>query len=363
MRPSPPTGWTPARGRGRRDPEERGRRPHFAPRAGRGARMNWLITGGCGFIGRGLIAALLEEGGHRIRVLDNLSVGTRAELAAIAPVGAPARAEDWSAPLTLIEGDIRDAGTARAACEGAEAVVHLAANTGVAPSVADPRADCDANVIGTLNMLEGCRHAGVSRFVFASSGAPLGVQTPPLHEEMAPHPASPYGASKLAGEGYCSAWFHSFGVETVVLRFGNVYGEGSGHKSSVVAKFIREALAGRTLEIYGDGAQTRDFIHISDLLEAVRRAATLPGIGGETFQIATAAETTVTELTEALLGAMEAEGLTRPEIGHGPARQGDVARNYSDTARARARLGWTAQVPLEAGLRRTVRFVLDQPRT
>ena len=325
--------------------------------------MNWLITGGCGFIGRALIARLLSSDEHRIRVLDNLSVGTRDDLRGVAGFDEPAPnnvTREWGeAPLSLVVDDIRDKASTRQAIAGSDVVVHLAANTGVAPSVEDPHADCETNVLGTLNMLEASRAAGISRFVFASSGAPLGVQIPPLHEEMAPHPASPYGASKLAGEGYCSAYFHSFGLETVALRFGNVYGEGSGHKSSVVAKFIREALAGQPLEIYGDGSQTRDFIYISDLIEAIHRAATIPGIGGETFQIATAAETTVQELTDALIKAMTAEGMPRPEIGHGPSRQGDVARNYSDTAKARAYLGWQAQVGLEEGLRRTVRHFVD----
>lgn len=329
--------------------------------------MNWLITGGCGFIGRALITRLLSSDECRIRVLDNLSVGTRDDLRSaagfdeLAPESATAQWTD--SRVSLVVGDIRNKALTRQVVAGADIVVHLAANTGVAPSVKEPHADCESNVLGTLNMLEASRAAGISRFVFASSGAPLGVQTPPLHEEMAPHPASPYGASKLAGEGYCSAYFYSFGVETVVLRFGNVYGEGSGHKSSVVAKFIREALAGQPLEIYGDGSQTRDFIHISDLVEAIQRAATVPGIGGETFQIATAAETTVQELTDALVEAMVAEGLPRPAIGHGPARQGDVARNYSDTAKARARLGWQAQVDLHDGLRRTVRFFADDMRS
>ena len=208
-------------------------------------------------------------------------------------------------------------------------------------------------------MLEAARKAGVRRFVFASSGAPLGVQTPPLHEELAPHPASPYGASKLAGEGYCSAYFHCFGLETVALRFGNVYGEGSGHKNSVVAKFIKQAMAGEKLEIYGDGAQTRDFIHISDLIDAIRKAATVKSIGGETFQIATARETTVREMTDLLLDALEAEGVARPETFLGPRPDGDVMRNFSDTSKARDRLGWHTQVQLEDGLRRTVRHFLE----
>lgn len=327
--------------------------------------MNWLITGGCGFIGRALIGALADENratnaGHRVRVYDNLSVGSRQDLTNTL-AGTAEFAEDagWEAPVSLTVADILDADRLARAAEGADVIVHLAANTGVGPSVENPRMDCEVNVTGTLNALEAARAHGASRFVFASSGAPLGVQTPPLHEEMAPHPASPYGASKLAGEGYCSAYFHSFGVETVVLRFGNVYGEGSTHKASVVAKFIKQALAGQTLEIYGDGSQTRDFIHISDLVRAIRAAATRPGIGGEAFQIATAAETTVGALTEQLVEAMAAEGMARPHVINGETRTGDVARNFSDTSKAARMLDWQAQVALPDGLSRTVRFFLD----
>lgn len=321
--------------------------------------MNWLITGGCGFIGRALIARLLSEGGHAIRVLDNLSVGSRLDLGQVTDFTEMADGtanNRWPDGVTLLEGDILDTEAVAQAVSGADIVVHLAANTGVGPSVEDPMGDCRANVIGTLNMLEACRHKGTGRFVFASSGAPLGVQTPPLHEELAPHPASPYGASKLAGEGYCSAYYYCFGVETVVLRFGNVYGEGSGHKQSVVAKFIKQARAGERLEIYGDGTQTRDFIHISDLIDAIVQAATVAGIGGEAFQIATALETTVSEMTKALLSVMEEEGLPVPETYFGPTRDGDVMRNFSDTSKAREKLKWRSQVALEDGLRRTIRY-------
>ena len=324
--------------------------------------MNWLITGGCGFIGRALIAELIGRGPVSIRVYDNLSVGTRQDLAQVAPVrdiDPGADADVWPEGVSLVQADILDAAAIARMARGADVVVHLAANTGVPQSVADPMADCRTNVLGVLNVLEACRAAKVPRFVFASSGAPLGVQTPPLHEEMAPHPASPYGASKLAGEGYCSAYFHCYGLDTVTLRFGIVYGEGSGHKGSVVAKFIKATLAGEKLEIYGDGAQTRDFIHISDLVRAVILACQTPGIGGETFQIATAEETTVEEMTRVLLRAMAAEGMTLPDVFYGATRDGDVARNYSDTSKARARLGWTTDVALEEGLRRTVRFFLE----
>ncbi|MFC3052305.1 NAD-dependent epimerase/dehydratase family protein [Kordiimonas pumila] len=323
--------------------------------------VNWLITGGCGFIGRALLSRLLSEGGHNIRVLDNLCVGTRNDLRQVTTyreLSLIADSKSWTNDVQLIEGDILDKDTTVQAAQDADVVVHLAANTGVGPSVDDPVSDCRTNVMGTLNMLEACRKVGVGRFVFASSGAPLGVQVPPLHEEMAPHPASPYGASKLAGEGYCSAYFHCFGIETAILRFGNVYGEGSGHKQSVIAKFIKKALAGETLEIYGDGTQTRDFIHISDLVDAVVLAGLIPEVGGETFQIATAQETMLSEMVEKLFAAMQQENIIVPSTYFGPKRDGDVTRNFSDTEKAYKRLGWKAQVSLEEGLRRTIRYFL-----
>ena len=237
-----------------------------------------------------------------------------------------------------------------------DVIVHLAANTGVGPSVEDPRADMENNVIGTLNMLEAARQNHVNRFVFASSGAPAGECEPPIHEELPPHPVSPYGASKLAGEGYCSAYSRTFGVETVALRFGNVYGPGSGHKSSVVAKFIRLAMAGKPLEIYGDGTQTRDFIFIEDLVGAILLSARKPGIGGETFQIATNKETTVGEMVEILVPILENTGIPCPKVIHGEKRLGDVQRNYSDTTKALEMLGWQPETTLAEGLRSTIEW-------
>lgn len=329
--------------------------------------MRWLITGGCGFIGSSLIRELIAEGGHTIRVLDNLTVGTRADLAEITSYREtpPGDAREMthvsgSGNVELIEGDIRDAALCLRVAEGAETIVHLAACTGVGPSVLEPRFDCDTNVIGTLNVLEAARHGGAKRFVFASSGAPIGECEPPIHEEMAPHPVSPYGASKLAGEGYCSAYFRSFGVETVALRFGNVYGPGSGHKASVVAKFIQNALKGEKLEIYGDGTQTRDFIYIGDLVRAIRNASIKDDVGGETFQIATNAETTVGELVDILAPLMKHAGIPDVEIVHGEARTGDVMRNFSDTSKAARQLGWKPEIDLPTGLGRTVRWFVER---
>jgi UDP-glucose 4-epimerase len=171
---------------------------------------------------------------------------------------------------------------------------------------------------------------------------------------------SPYGASKLAGEAYCSAYKRSFGIDTVALRFGNCYGPLSTHKGSIVAKFIREALAATPWEIYGDGSQTRDFIYVEDIAEAIFRGATAPDVGGEIFQVATNAETTVLELAETLRTVLEKNGIRTHGIRHAAPRVGDVKRNYSDTSKARHRLGWNARVGLEDGLDRTVKWFLQR---
>jgi len=328
--------------------------------------LKWLITGGCGFIGTSFIKCLLPESGHAIRVVDNFKVGTRQDIAAICEF-TEVTTTVLNSPTTilnpndcqLVVGDILDEQLALDVTKDIDVIVHLAANTGVFPSVENPRTDCLTNVIGTFNYLEAARFNGVKRFIFASSGAPVGEVEPPIHEELAPHPVSPYGASKLAGEGYCSAYYRTFGIETVALRFGNVYGPGSKHKNSVVAKFIKQAIAGKTLEIYGDGTQTRDFIYIDDLVKAIQLAASKPGIGGETFQIATHSEKTVNELVKTLTPVLKKKGISNYEIQYTPTRLGDVKRNYSDTSKAKNRLAWQALFDLSEGLNLTVDWFLN----
>jgi UDP-glucose 4-epimerase len=322
--------------------------------------VNWLITGGCGFIGTALVRSLTDEGGHGVRVVDNLAVGTREDLASVCEFE-----EGHGGPITsgveLVVGDIRDEGLALRAAEGADAIVHLAANTGVGPSVEDPRGDCMSNVVGTLNFLEAARHGGVPRFVFASSGGTvIGETEPPIHEEMAPHPVAPYGASKLAGEGYCSAYYQTFGVRTVALRFGNVYGPGSVHKvRNAVPRFITRSMKREPLEIYGDGSQTRDYVYVDDLIRALRLAATAEGVGGEIFQIATSAETSVNELIERLMPVLGEAGIENVEVRRTAPRAGDVQRNFADTSKARRMLGWKPEVDLDEGLQRTVEWFLQ----
>lgn len=327
----------------------------------------WLVTGGCGFVGRNLIRRLVSRPGATLRIVDNLSVGSIEKLARITEFfttdrEAIGRRSGKMGKVELVVGDIRDDDLAVRAAEGADVIVHLAASTGVAPSVDDPRFDCMSNVMGTLNYLEAARKCGIKRFVFASSGAPIGECSPPIHEELAPHPVSPYGASKLAGEGYCSAYSRSYGIDAVALRFGNCYGPFSSHKESVVAKFIRESLKGLPWEVYGDGQQTRDFIYVDDIAAAIELAATVDGIGGETFQIATNTETTILDLAKSLASVLRSRGIAAPPIQRQRSRVGDVKRNFSDTKKARSRLGWQAMVSLDAGLNRTIEWFLTEGR-
>ena len=324
----------------------------------------WLITGGCGFIGRNLVKHLTNEGGHFIRILDNLKVGTRKDLSNVCSfselqsnnINEP---KDISGMVELLVDDILNTEVTRLICRGFDVIVHLAANTGVAPSVQNPRQDMETNVIGLLNMLESARFNHVGKFIFASSGAPIGECTPPIHEDLPARPVSPYGASKLAGEGYCSAYFHSFGVKTVSLRFGNVYGPLSGHKDSVVAKFIKQALNNEILEIYGDGSQTRDFIFIDDLVNAIKNSVFKDEVGGQNFQIATSSETTVSELASCLINVLNDFGISDIKIKFSEKRVGDVMRNFSDTSKAKAILDWQSEYSLVDGLKLTAKWFIE----
>ena len=297
----------------------------------------YLVTGGCGFIGVNLVARLLRRE-HSVRVLDNLTTGNR---------------EDLEAQVELQVGDIRDIAAVSKACKGVDTVVHLAAHTRVVDSVSNPGLNFEINAIGTMNVLEACRVAGVRKFIFASTGgAILGEQEPPVHEGMVPRPVSPYGAGKLAGEAYCSAFHGSYGLNTVMLRFSNVYGPYSYHKGSVVAQFFRDLIEKRPLVVYGDGHQTRDFVYVSDLIEAIllADAANTPG---EVFQIASGRETSVRTLIETMNKVLPEMNF---DVRYEPARAGEIRRNYASIEKARRMLGYDPRTSLEEGLANTWRW-------
>ena len=317
-----------------------------------------LITGGCGFIGTSLIAELIKKyPDTRIRILDNLFVGSAQDLSEVCDFKY-ARLDELptTSPFELVIGDIRDVSTVNTCIKGVDCVIHFAANTGVGPSVDNPRFDMDCNVFGTFNLLEASRLHGVKKFIFASSGAPAGEVEPPIHEELAPHPVSPYGASKLAGEGYCSAYYRSFNLNTICLRFGNVYGPRSKNKSSLVAKFIKLALQREPCIIFGDGSQTRDFLYISDLVRAVILSIEHE-IGGETFQIATGGEMTVADIANLIARELGKRGINMDIHNHTP-RIGDVKRNYSDTSKAKRILDWSTKIDVRDGISLTIDWFL-----
>jgi UDP-glucose 4-epimerase len=235
-----------------------------------------LITGGCGFLGTNLVNYLSGKG-YKVRILDNLSAPSRKSFcqeSAVNSLLSPQTVDSGLSTIDLVVGDIRDYEAVKKAAEGVGAVVHLAAHTSVVESLEKPREAWDINVNGTLNLLEACRLNKVDRFIFASSNAVVGEQEPPIDETKIPRPLSPYGASKLAGEALCSTYYHSFGLKTISLRFSNLYGPHSEHKPSVIARYIDWARKGEPLIIYGDGNQTRDFVHVDDVCQAIHLSLT-----------------------------------------------------------------------------------------
>lgn len=304
-----------------------------------------LITGGAGFIGSNLARGLAGRG-DRVRILDDLSIGQTAYLRGV--------------PHDLVRGSLADAAAVRSAVAGVDAIVHLAARAGIDDSVRDPLGTFEANVAWSVGLLEAARLAGVRRVVFASSNAAAGDHEPPSDETDLPHPLSPYGASKLAIEAYCQAYAATFGLAACSLRFSNAYGPNSLHKRSVVAAWLRAALAGQPIEINGDGSQTRDFVFVDDLAAAVMAALAAPeaDVAGELFQAGTGVETTVAQLADAIASAVGGA----VEIRHAPARAGDVGRNVARVDKAAAILGYRAAVPLADGLARTAAWFTDSLR-
>lgn len=310
--------------------------------------MEYLVTGVAGFVGRSLAQALLARG-ERVRGIDNFITGKRGNLAGLEG-------------MEFIEGDLTDAGTCARACHGVEVVLHEAALASVPRSVADPVATHRNCVDATLNLLVAARAAGVRRVVYAGSSSAYGdTPTLPKHEEMRPNPISPYAVAKLAGEHYMQSFARVYGLETVVLRYFNVFGPyqdpGSPY-SGVLAVFCRRMLAGEQPTIYGDGEQSRDFTYIDNVVEANLLAAAAPAekVSGQVMNTATGARITLNE-TFALL--CELTGY-RGKPAYGPERAGDIRHSLADIGRARELLGYEPKVDFREGLRRTVEWYRAQ---
>jgi UDP-glucose 4-epimerase len=297
-----------------------------------------LVTGGAGFIGSHVVERLLADG-HAVDVVDNLSTGRR---------------ERVTAAARLFVCDLRSARLdAALAAARPDAVVHLAAQAAVPRSVADPRFDASVNVLGTLGLLDAARRAAVRRVVYISTGGAVYGDTDvlPTPEDHPTRPASPYGVSKLAGERYLECWAGLTGTPTLSLRLANIYGprQDPHGEAGVVAIFAARLLAGAECVINGDGEQTRDYVYVEDVANAVARALAYADVTG-VVNIGTGVATSVNDIYRRLARAV---GVTRPAR-HGPARPGEQRKSVLDAARAKAVLGWTASTPLDVGLAKTV---------
>lgn len=303
-----------------------------------------LITGGAGFIGSHLADALTAAG-HAVRVFDNLSTGLPTNLAHISP-----------AP-ELVRGCVTDADALDRAAVGCDTVFHLAALASVAKSVEDPLATHAACATGTLNVLNAARKAGVRRVVYAASASAYGgASDPDGQDESTPLVAlSPYAAAKLAGELYCESFAHTYGLETVRLRFFNVFGprqRADSPYSGVIAIFAALLAAGRTPTVHGDGLQSRDFVYVSDVANALMLAAQAEGVSGRVYNVGTGGSVTLLELISELNAIL---GTTAVPT-HGPARLGDIRHSRAKIGRIQTDLGYAPRVTFAEGLRRTLEW-------
>ena len=312
--------------------------------------MKVLVTGGGGFIGSNLAHALLQRG-DEVRVLDNFSTGNRTNLA------------DLTGEIEVVEGELRSYERVHAATRGVEVVFHQGALPSVPRSVQDPLTTGAVNVEGTLNVLLAARDEGVRRIVFASSSSVYGNSGElPRIESANPDPISPYGVSKLAAERYCVSFSRVYALETVALRYFNVFGpnqDPTSQYSAVIPRFLTAIADDRPVSIYGDGSQRRDFTYVDNVVDANLLAAEAKDANGAVLNIATGRATSVNELAD-VIGTL----LERPvEREQHPARAGDVRDSWADIGRAEEVLGWEPRVSLEAGLQRVAETFLSRSAT
>jgi nucleoside-diphosphate-sugar epimerase len=309
-----------------------------------------LVTGGAGFVGSHLVDALLA-GGWSVRVIDDFSSGREANLAQAA------------GRVEITRGDLADAETVARLAEGVEVVFHQGAVPSVPRSVAEPVRTNRVNLTGTLNVLECARRAGVRRFVYAASSSAYGnTEVLPKVETMTPDPLSPYALQKYAGEVYCRLYHKLYGLETVALRYFNVFGprqDPNSEYAAVIPRFATACLRGEPATIHGDGEQSRDFTFVADTVRANLLAADAPGAAGHVINVAGGRRISLNELYAEL---QKITGTSVP-ASHGPPRAGDVRHSLADLGRARDLLGFAPAVSLAEGLRRTVESLAAQLAT
>jgi nucleoside-diphosphate-sugar epimerase len=303
----------------------------------------YVVTGGGGFIGSHIVEELLRRN-ETVTVIDNFSTGKHENV------------DQFADDVEIIEADIAEAKNLAQFLKGVDYVIHQAAIPSVPKSMADPVKSHHANVNGTLQLLVACREAGVKRVVYASSSSLYGDSpTLPKHEGMMPNPLSPYGAQKLFGEMYCQVFTKAYGLETVSLRYFNVFGprqDAKSQYSGVLALFIPAVLQGRRPTIYGDGLQSRDFTYVKNVAEANLLACKVPGVAGQVFNVACGDRITVNSMLQQI---NKITGNDIPPI-YTDARAGDIKHSQADITRAREHLGYQPKVGFEEGLRNTIEW-------
>ena len=301
----------------------------------------YLVTGGAGFIGSNIVEELVNRG-ERVRVLDNLSTGKRENI------------QHFIDHIEFIEGDIRNLDIMRKAISGVDFVLHQAALPSVPRSINDPIATNEVNINGTLNVLVAAKGAGVKRVIYASSSSIYGnSEILPKREDMPPNPISPYAASKLAGENYCRVFYQIYGLETVCLRYFNVFGprqDPTSQYSAVIPKFINAILNGKRPTIYGDGLQSRDFTYVENVVRANLLACEADGVAGELFNVACGEQHTVLDLVAGLNEILDKE--VEPILAE--PRKGDVKNSMADISKAQGLLGYNRTHSFRSGLEKTV---------
>ena len=309
-----------------------------------------LVTGGAGFIGSNLVDALLANGGYEVRVLDNFSTGHRANLA------------HCISSIDLIEGDMRDMEVVETAVQDIDCILHEAALPSVPRSVKAPVTTNDVNVGGTLKLFSAARKAGVKKIVFASSSSVYGDNPElPKHEDMTPKPMSPYAVTKLTGEHYLRVFASLYGLETLAIRYFNVFGprqDPNSQYSGVIAKFMHAALFDETCVINGDGLQARDFTFIDNVVDANLRALSTPGLNGQVINVACGTCITLLDLLKAVEGASG----KKLRVEHGPERAGDVRFSHAAIDAAHELLGYSPSVPFDEGIKRTFDWYKQENR-
>ena len=312
----------------------------------------YLITGIAGFIGSSLARAILSQGDN-VRGIDNFSTGRRNNVAELLD------------RIDVSEADLLDLDAMSSACQGVDYVLHEAAIPSVPRSVQNPLESNQANVDGTVNILIAARNAKVKRVIYAASSSAYGdTPTLPKREDMCPHPISPYAVAKLASEYYMASFFRCYGLETVALRYFNIFGprqDPTSPYSGVLAKFITQMLKGEQPTIHGDGTQSRDFTYVDNAVHANLLACKAPAseVSGRVFNVATGVRIDLNEMFLALKKLTGYPG----EVKHGPDRPGDVKHSLADLSRAEKHLGYKPQVNFEEGLRRTIDWYRTQEKS